>query len=47
MVTTSATDTKTTRAMRREIGTELPKITASNDDAGIPKSELRQSARMT
>ena len=47
IVTMSAIDTKTTRAIRREAGTELPKISASNDDAGIPKSELRQSARMT
>ena len=47
MVTMSAADTRTTKATRREVGTELPKITASNEEAGIPKSELRQSARMT
>ena len=47
MVMMSATDTSTTKATRREAGTELPRINASNDEAGIPKSELRQSARMT
>jgi hypothetical protein len=35
------------KAKRRGRGTEAPKINASSDDAGIPTSALRRSARFT
>ena len=43
----SASDTNSTKATRREVGTEDPRMSASSVDAGIPSSELRRSARFT
>ena len=47
MVTMSETETNNTKATRLESGTDLPRMTASNADAGMPSKELRRSARMT
>ena len=45
MVTTSASETRTTKVTRRDRATESPRMSASRVDAGIPSSELRRSAR--
>src|SRR4051794_25812135 len=47
MLSRSASDTMMTNSTRRESGTESPRITARSVDAGMPSSELRQSARIT
>ena len=46
-VAMSATDTNSTNAIRFASGTDEPMISARRIDAGIPRRELRMSARFT
>ena len=43
----SATVTNRTKITRRDAGTDEPRISASNVDAGMPSSALRRSPRFT